>query len=417
MNLSPDKLRSRWYEIEHSLWFLPAVLTVSALVLALATVRIDEFFRFDREHSPTWVFGGGSEGARGVLSAIAGTMMTVTALVFSITVVALQVASSQLTPRALRSVMADRGNQTVLGVFVATFTYALVVLRTVRSPVEDRGGFVPALSVSVAIALALASVGFLIFFMHHSANSLRASEVIARISGNTRSLIESLYPEEGQSGPPAPLSPSGSGHAVPATRSGYLQSIDTGALVALAERKQLTFAIQPAIGDFILPGAIVARAWPPSQIDDDIAAAIRDALNLGAERTMQADVEFGLQQLADIALRALSPGINDPTTAIACTNHLAALIVLLGNRGAPRTIWTSDDGALRLLVPAPAFPRLVDVAFEQIRHYGASNPVFTRRLADLLAESAALLPPTRGAALLRLAPRPGSDGEEDTLPA
>ena len=146
------RFNSWWFEIRNSLWFVPALLTLGGICLAFVTVWIDETLLLDRRADVGWLFGGGSEGARGVLEAIASTMVTVTALVFSITVVALQLASSQLSPRVLRAFTADRVNQTVLGFFIGTFTYALLVLRTVRAPLEDSGGFVPSLSVTVAIA-------------------------------------------------------------------------------------------------------------------------------------------------------------------------------------------------------------------------------------------------------------------------
>ena len=298
MELSPDRLRGWWYRIENSLWFLPALVTAASILGAFATLEIDRRYRLENGLLASWVFGGGVEGARGVLSAIAGTMMTVTALVFSITIVALQVAASQLTPRALRSIMADRGNQVVLGFFVATFTYALIVLRAVRSPLEDRSEFVPALSVAVAIALALISVALLIFFMHHSANALRTSVVIGRIFDETRGLIDSLYPEDvGEPANERPAHP-GMPTSVRADRPGYLQAIDADALFALAEKQRLTIDLAPAIGAFVLPFSPITAVWSDAPVSDEIADEIRGALSLGSERTMQSDVEFGLQQLS-----------------------------------------------------------------------------------------------------------------------
>ncbi len=403
MDLSPDRIRAWWYQIESSLWFLPALITALSIVLAFATLNIDQRFLLQNSLISILVFTGGVEGARGVLSAISGTMMTVTALVFSITIVALQVATSQLTPRALRSIMADRGNQVVLGFFVATFTYALIVLRAVRSPLEDRSEFVPALSVAIAIGLALISVALLIYFMHHSANALRTSVVIGRIFDETRDLIDSLYPEN--IGEPAKEQPARSGmpYFVSADRAGYLQTIDADSLFALAERQRLTIDVTLTIGSFVLPRSKVAAVWSDGALSDEIADAIRDALSLGSERTMQSDIEFGLQQLADIALRALSPGINDPTTATVIVDHLAALVVDLANRGDPEAMREGDDGSVRLILRAPSFDALVSTAFEQIRHYGADNPTFGRYLTSTLERAAAVAPPDRRRPVLRFA--------------
>jgi uncharacterized membrane protein len=403
VDLSPDRIRAWWYRIENSLWFLPALITALAILLAFAALNVDRRFQFQNGPISVLVFSGGVEGARGVLSAIAGTMMTVTALVFSITIVALQVATSQLTPRALRSLMADRGNQVVLGFFVATFTYALIVLRAVRSPLEDRSQFVPGLSVALAIGLALISVSLLIYFMHHSANALRTSVVIGRIFDETRGLIDSLYPEDvGEPAKERPARP-GMPSIVSADRAGYLQAIDADALFALAERQRLTIDLTPTIGSFVLPRAKVAAIWSDGALGEEIAGEIRDALSLGSERTMQSDVEFGLQQLADIALRALSPGVNDPTTAVVVVDHLAALAIQLANRGEPEVVRKGDDGAVRLILRTPAFDALATTAFEQIRHYGAENPTFARHLTATLAHVAALSPPDRRPAVQRLA--------------
>jgi uncharacterized membrane protein len=389
------RLNAWWFEIRSSLWFLPALLTVSGVVLAILTVWIDQTLLLDRRTQVGWLFGGGSEGARGVLEAIASTMVTVTALVFSITVVALQLASSQLSPRVLRAFMADRGNQTVLGFFIGTFTYALLVLREVRSPLEDSGGFVPSLSVTVAIILALISVALLIFFVHHAANAMRASIVIDRAAGTTRDLIANLFPEEigdeARSSPPAwletrPAAP------VRSEASGFVQIINADSLFDLAERHALIIRVDPCIGDFILPGETVAAVWPQNARDDDVTAAVRAALVLGPERTLQADVAFGFQQLSDIAIKALSPGINDPTTAEMCIDRLGELFVRLANRGKPDEVRSSDDGSVRVVLQGPPFALLADQTLDPIRHYGAGDPNVMAHLLSVLGRVAALVP-------------------------
>ncbi|MDF3038832.1 MAG: Protein of unknown function rane [Thermomicrobiales bacterium] len=412
MDFSPDRIRAWWYRLQNSLWFLPALITAISILLAFASLNVDRRFQLQDGPVSMLVFSGGVEGARGVLSAIAGTMMTVTALVFSITIVALQVAASQLTPRALRSIMADRGNQVVLGFFVATFTYALIVLRAVRSPLEDRSQFVPGLSVAVAIGLALISVALLIFFMHHSANALRTSVVIGRIFDETRGLIDSLYPDDvGEPAHDLPARP-GMPYIVSADDPGYLQAIDADTLFALAERQRLTIDLAPTIGTFILPRSQIASVWSDGALSDDIASKIRGALSLGSERTMQSDVDFGLQQLADIGLRALSPGVNDPTTAVVVVDHLAALVIQLANRGQPETVREGDDEAVRLILRAPSFNALVATAFEQISHYGADNPTFARHLTSTLEHAAALVPPSSRPQLLRFAEPVGAQAGE-----
>lgn len=389
------RIRSWWYDIEQSLWFLPAVMTVAAALLALVTIRLDQTVTIDPNHQIGWLFGGGTEGARGVLQAIAGTMITVTALVFSITVVALQQASSQLSPRVLRAFMADRGNQAVLGFFIGTFTYALLVLRTVRSPLEDYNGFVPSLSVTVAIALALTSVALLIYFVHHAANGMRVSVVIDRATSATAALIRRRYPagvdDPGDTEPPGWLA-SIPAASVYAKRGGYLQLINTDALFDLAEEHNLTLRPTPAIGDFVLPGEQLVSVWPDHALDEEATRAIQDALVLGMERTLQDDVAFGFQQLSDMAARALSPGINDPTTAITCIDHLAALLVTVSWRKTPDLVRRGTDGDVRLILQAPAFQELADHVFNPIRHYGGGDPLVAAHTLDVLGRMADLVP-------------------------
>ena len=392
----PTRLTSRWYEIRSSLWFVPAVMTGIAITMALGMVRLDQALTLDRRTESAWLFGGGAEGARGVLSAIAGTMITVTGVVFSITIVALQLASAQFTPRVLRNFIGDRGNQVVLGSFISTFIYALLVLRSVRSASEDGAVFVPSASVTLAIVLVLVSMGLLIFYIHHAASSIRASVVIDRATADTLGLIEELFPAEvGQPAPSPPPLPVLAPGVVPAVASGYVQHIDQDALFTLAEERAVIVRLEPLIGEFVLPGASLASVWPAEELDDKLAQAIQGTFVLGAERTLQADVELGIRQLADIAIKSLSPGINDPTTATICIDRLAEALVRLAQRSKPEEVRTGDDGSARVIVKGPPFDRLVEEAFSQIRHYGARDVTLLVYLLSTLGRMAALVPPER----------------------
>ncbi len=400
------RAKSWWFDIRQGLWFVPAVLTGAAVVLALVTLWLDQTFRFDRREDLRWLFGSGVDGARGVLQAIAGTMITVTALVFSITVVALQLVSSQLSPRVLRLFMADCGNQVVLGFFIGTFTYALLVVRAVRSPLEDSAGFVPSLSVTVAIALALVSVALLIFFVHHAANAMRASVVIDRAAHDTLALITDLYPE-------GPMKPHQTGFstwwdAIPASTvraqgSGYLQTIKREDLIAVAERETLTLRVDLSVGEFVLPNAPVVSVWPRDALDDDVAETIGAGLVLGPERTLQADVGFGIQQLTDIAVKALSPGINDPTTASICIDRLSEVLVRLASRIPPDEVVRGQDGRVLIILPRQSFAQLVSVAFDQIRFYGADNPEVADKLLTTLGQIVVLIPTAHRAPIVQQA--------------
>ena len=396
----PTRLGAWWHGLQDNLWPVPALATAIAVAAAFLMVRLDRSLVARGQTGPDWLFGAGVSGAREVLSAIAGTMVTVTGVVFSITIVALQLASSQFTPRVLRTFTGDRGNQLVLGVFIATFTYALLVLRTVREAPDDRGEpFVPAASVTLAIVLAVVCIGFLIYYISHAANSIRASVIIDRAARDTLGLVDELFPADvGRSAASPAHAPDSSAAPAPtvhATAGGYLQHIDESALLRFAEQGDLVVRVEPLIGAFVLPGATLASVWPATTLSPRVERAIRGALVLGPERTVRSDIEFGLRQLADIAVKALSPGINDPTTALLCVDRLAEILVRIAHRERPAETRSGEDGRPRLILHGPPFAHLVQTAFGQIRHYGAGDAAVAEHVAATLGRMAVLVPPTR----------------------
>jgi uncharacterized membrane protein len=400
------RITSWWLVIRESLWFVPTACTLVAISLAVLLVRVDRIARFDRRDDlPWWVFGGGPEGVRSVLSAIAGTTITVTGVVFSITVVALQLASSQFSPLVLRRFRADHGNQVVLGAFIGTFTYALLVLRSVLSPEQDSDGFVPVLAATVAIVLVLISVGFLIFFIHHAARSVQASTIIDRALEDTLGVIQHLYPEDvGDPDEAVPSPPSADTAAiVTARQGGYFQAVDQDTLFELSEDRSLAVRIERTPGDYVLPGSALASVWPASAVDTDLKTQIHSAFVLGTERTLQSDIELGIRQIADIGIKALSPGINDPTTAILRIDHLSHAMVQLGQRVQPHPVRVGEHGDVRVYAIGPSFDRLVEVAFAQLRQYGAGDATVSAHLVTVLGRLAALLPPERREPLVRQA--------------
>jgi uncharacterized membrane protein len=375
-----------WAGIRDSLWFVPALCTATAVVLALVVVR------FDRGWRPSgWMtgmlFSGGAEGARGVLSAVVGSLITVTGVIFSVTIVALQLASSQFTPRVLRGFMADRANQVVLGIFIGTFTYAIMVLRSVTSEEDARPAFVPEAGVTVAIVLVLVSIGALIYFIDHAARSIQASVILAREAEHTLHRVERLFPRQiGSPEGDAPVvrPPSAPAGIVLAERGGYLLAVHADSLFDLAESRRLTVRMEPPIGGFVLVGEPLASVWPRTALDDTVIDAVRDAFVLGDERTPEQDAELGIIVIADMAVRALSPGINDPTTASLCIDRLAEILARLGTAADPVRSRVSDSGDIRLLARQTTFARAVGLAFDQIRHFGAANPTIAKKLLDTL---------------------------------
>ncbi len=390
-----------WTEVRDSLWFTPTLLTSLGIGLALLALWLDRTILAEaRTGEIWWLFGGGAEGARGVLSAIATSIITVTGVVFSVTIVALQLASSQFTPRVLRNFTSDPANQVVLGSFVAIFTYSLLVERAIRSGAEDGAEFVPALSITIAILLALVGIGMLIFFVHHIARSIQVSVIIDRVAEDTLQRIESIFParpgdqvtvnlltdHEMESIARAPIS---------AVGGGYLQSVDEEALLTLADRDGLVLIMEPRIGDFVLPGTVLALAGPAIAITEGCREAVRRAFVLGLERTPHQDPEFGIIELMDIAVKALSPGINDPTTASLCIDRLGEILILLGQREPPAHRRTGKNGALRFVARRTSFDRAVHLAFDQIRHYGVSDPMIAIRMLSMIGKMAMLVPAER----------------------
>ncbi|HEX6038247.1 DUF2254 domain-containing protein [Longimicrobium sp.] len=397
------RLRLLWTRVRDSLWFLPGVLTLTGAVLAITVTQAEAGGVFDVEMLRSWVFGGGVDGARGVLGTIAGGLITVTGVVFSVTIVALQLASSQFTPRVLRNFTADRGNQLVLGVFIGTFTYTLLVLRTIRSASDGENPFVPRVGVTLAVVFVLVAIGFLIFYINHSARSIQVAAILDRVAHRTLRDVRRLFPEQvghaDVSRPPDPRPAERPSVTVTADGAGYLQAVDGRRLFELGRGRRLVIAMEPHVGDFILPGQPLATVSPPDEVDDAVRAAVRGTFLLGPERTPEQDVEFGIVEISDIALKALSPGINDPTTAFRCIDRLAEVLLELGRRDPPSP-WRTERGEVHYLARHPTFERAVGLAFDQVRHFGASNPGIARKLLDVLARLAELVPASRRPVLL-----------------
>lgn len=382
-----------------SLWFVPGVLAICAAILAVVLIGVDQRLSGD----PGWLifaFGGTAEGARAVLSVIATSMLTFTGLVFTITMLVLQLASSQLSPRVMRTFLRDRGNQVVLGIFVATFVYTLVVLHEVRAPTEADEGFVPSLSIWVAFALLFGSIGAFIWYIDHMAHAIRASTVIAAIWRETVAAIERLYPERVGSDAPAeverpPDRPDPS-LVLASTGTGILVGIDEDGLEAIASHGDRALELVPAVGDFVPEGAPLARLW--GDWDETAMDDVRGAVGLGDERTLEQDAAFGMRQLVDIALRALSPGINDPSTAVQALDRIHDLLRRLAVRRFP-TRARSVDGVVRLLIDRPGWDDHVRLGLEEIRLAGAEQVQIRQRLRTLLDDLISIAPEPRRAVL------------------
>lgn len=387
-----------WDTINSSLWFIPAVMTFVTIAMSFASISLDVMVKEKLADRIGWLWAGGPQGAREILSTIAGSMITVAGVVFSITVVVLALASSQFGPRILRNFMRDRGNQIVLGTFISTFTYCLLVLRTIRGQ-DGSSEFVPHVSVTVGIVLALASLGVLIYFIHHVSVSIQAPIIIARVAEEFDRGVERLFPEMLGESPPEEIESANASHVppaldldggrVPSCATGYLQAIDSDGLIGVANEKDLLIKVNFHPGEFITEGSDLVLTWPRQIIDKNLITEINSAFILGAERTETQDIAFSVHQLVEIAVRALSPGINDPFTALTCIDRLGAALCLLAERKMPSPYRYDASGKLRVIAKVTSFAELTNVAFEPIRQYGRSSALVDIRLLDTLSVIAA----------------------------
>ncbi|MEG5160136.1 DUF2254 domain-containing protein [Microcoleus sp. AT3-A2] len=384
------KLSKIWDSLHSSYWFIPTLMALGSMILAIAMLTLDR-----RGNIPNWrwIYTGGTDGARSVLSSVAGSMISVVATAFSITIVALQLASSNFGPRLLRNFMQDTGNQIVLGTFIGTFIYCLLVLRTIHAEGEGYSLFVPQLSVTVGTGLAIASIGVLIYFIHHASTIIQASHVITQVSGDLDKALDRLFPDKIGQGKAnnsrqvgeIPANFDSEASPIKATGEGYLQAIDDNELMKIARQYNLLVRLTTRPGKFIVKGSDVAMVFPEKQVNQSLKQQINDAFILGKERTEYQDVEFPIDQLVEIALRAISPGINDPFTAIRCIDRLSAGLSRLAQRDFPSPYRYDDEDNLRVIVEGVTFEGLVDTAFNQIRQYSKSDVAVTIRLLEAIA--------------------------------
>ncbi|MGZ8188508.1 MAG: DUF2254 domain-containing protein, partial [Methylosarcina sp.] len=366
-----------------SFWFLPALISLLAIAAALGSVAIDQAIGNEWLQDMGWVWSGGAEGARAVLSIISGTIMTVVSIVFSLTLTTLAQTSSHFGPRVLRSFTSDRGVQVTLGTFIATFIYSLLVLRTVRTQQSiEASSFVPYFSVNVSILLALASLAVLIYFIHHVSQRIQAENLIAEVGMDFQNLLPNLFPEHfGQpqgNGKNALKQPEESqwqtAHLVVSPDTGYLQGIEEEQLMRLAKRYDLVMKLEKRPGDFVTSHSPLLRIVPSSRISYQIDHRLRACFSIGRHRTPHQDVLYVVQQLVEIAVHALSPGINEPFTALTCIDWLGASLRSMAERELPTSLRQDEEGRLRLIACRRNFEEMVHAAFDQIRLYGASNP-------------------------------------------
>jgi uncharacterized membrane protein len=371
-----------------NLWLLPAIGVAAAILLFLLTYALDKAAYNGVFAVPSWAISGGPDVARTVLTAIAAAVITVIGVVFSIVIVALTLTSTQFGPRMLRTFIRDRGTQLTLGTYVGTFVYAVLTLGSVGQ--GSRGAFVPHISVTTTLALMLADIGVLVYFLHHIAVAIQLPEVIAGIAGDLQDAIE-LQAGDESSGADAELAAvlitnmNGEGGVLAAPRSGYLQYVEHQTLVVIAAQADAVIHVQFRPGHFIVAGQQYATVWPAGAAAR-VAQELAGAHVTGPYRTLAQDVSFGMDQLVEICIRALSTAVNDTFTALTCIDWIGDSLCKVTGRWLPTRVHRDAGGAVRVIATETTWERLVQRAFEKVRQAAGGMPAVMIRQLDALAK-------------------------------
>lgn len=372
------RLRQLLDDLAETFWLIPAVLVLAGVAGALCLIELDRSELIPRWLLERWLYDGGATGARTLLGAIASSTIGVAGTVFSITIAALSLAAGQMGPRLLRNFTRDRGNQFTLGVFLGTFCYALMVLRSVRTATEG-SGFVPHLSLSVGIILAFICVATLVYFVGHMAGRINVDTVIELVSDDIHSAIQRLTTDERQPEPP-PLTFWRDATPITDARRGYLQQLDEHRLAAWASEHEIAIRLLVRPGDYVFPGAPIALMLPPVEGAD---VAVRDATALGPQRAGSSDLRFAVRQLVEVAVRALSPGINDPHTAVSVLDRLGAVLCEMKPLYLPTGVRLAQERPV-LVVPHIQYDQLLNTMFHMIRQHAAGNVTVLMKQLEVL---------------------------------
>lgn len=339
--------------------------------------------------APRLLFPAGADPqlAQTLLSDIATSIMTVVSIVFAILLMTLTLASTQFSPRILVSFARDGVTQWTLGVFLGTFAYCIAVLPGVlERPV-------PVLAVAGAMVLATVCTGWLIYFIQHISNAISVNNIVDRIRRETESIIDEIMPLQRAL---PPLAPQEAAHHAPldfeiaSRQSGYIRYIDIGRLLSLAKSHRICLRLERRIGHFVPEGVLLMRTSDGDRISDELKLMLLQAVDIGPTRNMQQDVEFGIVQIVDIGLRALSPAVNDPTTAISCVDQLTSILIRWLSRSPPQSRFYAPSHVLRVIIHQAHIDGLLDLAFEQIRHYASADAAVSLRLMRAFCDIASV---------------------------
>ncbi|QDT02057.1 hypothetical protein K227x_04280 [Rubripirellula lacrimiformis] len=386
-------LTTFWATVKNSYWFIPSLMVIAAIALALGATTVDSRVGSEWMEGIDWLNANQPDGARAVLSTVAGSMITVAGVTFSMTILSISHTTSQVGPRLMNNFMGDKANQFTLGVFISTFIYCLMVLRTVRNAESGSSGdaeaadlataFVPHIAVTVGVMLAIASVGVLIFFVHHIPESIHVSNILARVGRGLNDRIEGQFParvgdpHEQESNRNAesmlPETFCRSAKQIRSTGTGYLEYVDGESLMRLAIEHDLLIHVRRQPGDFVSEKSLLLLVSPAEKIDESLQRSMSAMFIRGAQRTATQDLRFQINQLVEVAMRALSPGVNDPFTAICCMDWLQSALETLANRQLPDAHRFDDQQTLRVVAEPVTFDSFASLVFDQLRPYVAAD--------------------------------------------
>lgn len=384
------KLLFFWRELSSTFWFIPVLIVAATVLLAMFLLHLDSSFEPSQDGLGRYLFIASTDSARSVLSTISGAMIGVAGTVFSMTLVVLTMASSQFGSRLIKNFMYVRLNQVVLGTYISTYLYCLLILNTVKE--TEATAYIPSLSILVALLAAIGNILLLIVFIHRIASSIQAESVIKDISATIEHNVRTLFPDamtEDESSAPlldkkAVASLYEHKQVVAAPDNGYLQYVDQDRLLNLARQAEGVVQLHRRSGHYLVAGMPMAVLYTSEGVEEAVLDKIEQQFIIGRARTSQQDIEFSLHQMVEIASRALSPGVNDPYTAIACIDSLTATMCHLAQQAFPPTAIRDEKNDLRLLVSAISYEDVLDTAFHQIRQFSSGSPAVMIRLMEAL---------------------------------
>jgi uncharacterized membrane protein len=393
------KIRQLIEQIRSHILFTPGVLVLAAIALAVILVEMDRRLDSEMIREIPWIFRAGASGARDVLTTIASAMAQLAGITFSVTIVALALRSQQFGPRLLRNFTRSRANQIVLGTFISTFVYALLVLRAVRdlddSEIAD-ATFIPFLAVTFAILFALISLALFIVFIDRIVGSIQVNTIVDEAASETRNSIDRLFPEpvgeeREEADDDEQLAPPEDAVHIMASKTGYIQSIDADRLMRFATEADLVVHMIAPVGGFVVRDRPIAAVSPENHLTEKLENELSHVFAIGRNRSTREDPEFGLRQIVDIAVKALSPSSNDPTTAVTAVDYLGSLIIEFARRDIPDRLRRDEQGALRVVAVGPTFRSMTDLAFNQIREHTDGDVAVTLALIQALTRISSIV--------------------------